>query len=246
MSGGTPTEGAQGFVCNTVTGGNAQGSLEGIASWMLQDGASAYVRSPGAEYRYSKWSTATPSAPDVILPLDLDVDDSGRWLIQSSSPSASKVRAHFYSDNFENAGWTSQDENTYQLPDIPGGFVANASSSDRFSINPETGEITYSGPSINCTVIVNLSLQTNTAPGVVTELDVFISKNRQGEGGGDINFESGAIATASGTTVYGHAGMNCTYDLADGDKLALMGCVVVGSIGATMIAQTATITIFEN
>ncbi len=81
------TEGAQGFICNTVTGGNALASIEGIDPNTLVDGAVAYARNTGGEYRWEDSSLAPASPPAVIIPLGQSESVAGRWLIISGSDS---------------------------------------------------------------------------------------------------------------------------------------------------------------
>ena len=82
-------EGLQMLRVSTVRASDSQivNSLEGINIDTLTDGAVTYVEADDVEYRWFADSTELPSDPDVVLPLQLEIADPGRWILIESGTS---------------------------------------------------------------------------------------------------------------------------------------------------------------
>lgn len=80
------TEGLAGLVCESVeiSGSDLYNSVEGIDISSITDRTTCYVRDLDVSYRWFEESAAAPAPPIIILPAQLTVSDTGRWIQESN------------------------------------------------------------------------------------------------------------------------------------------------------------------
>lgn len=120
-------------------------SITGVNTFKLPYGAECFVNETGGLYRLDKSLTSAPgSSPDFITPTAGD----GIWVLQGQSPATTTLAAAFDGNSAMNASETSSlVVNTWAAMPINGDLGdLYEGGGDYWSINTETGVMTYSGP----------------------------------------------------------------------------------------------------